>query len=478
MTFAPLALALVWLSFSGGQQGFELERLHTRAASAERARLFMDAWLLADEPARAAARLELAASTPAGGPVSAPLSPRALSRAWRTLVDSGSAGRGGELEELALSLDLRVTSGFFESREEGPGEVTTVHVRRMWEAAASGEVVVSLHWLPPPGAGEDAREVRARREPASPRAFEAAGFDMYVRPPASAPGRWQLVADLERGERRVRGVPVLVECLERAPEAIALAREALADEQQLFAPVAQGLLACALSGARLPAGLPPSLCRDILRDPLRGDHDAQPRPVELAFETSAGEARWLWSWWPARPARMAIVLLASEAELPEALFCGAMGARWTRLADQLGALLFATQLPPRGAGEAGAGALLARLLELAGLAGARLPLAVVAREHTLIDLASALQGSDELPFDALLAVWSMRGEPRLSLGSRPCLIVARDGPAQLERGASGASWVSGEPFALLAEPLLAEQARSWLPQALGLEGSREGGERR
>ncbi len=472
------ALALASLPARAARQGFDHERLHEQAVIAERARLLLDAWLLAGEAARASAQRELERLTPAGAPSSAPLSARAMTGAWRALGNRQPASEAGELQELADALDLRVTPGFFASRAEGPGEVTTVRLRLLWDAPVSHGLMVSLVWLPPSEGAAGAEPVRARREPASARAFEGAGFEMYIRPPVSAPGMWRLVAELEQGERRARGVPVPVECLAAAPELIALAREALADEQRLFVPIAQGLLASALSGARLPAGLEPSLCRQILRDPLRGDQRAQPRPVEVAFQTSTGEERWIWSWFPPQPARIAIVILVPDAEPPEALFAGVMGERWVRVGTELRAPLFASHLPPRGANGRDARAVLERLAELAELAGSRLPLALVARNHTLGDLAIALAGVGQPPFDALLAAWSIRGEPRAPFGGLPSLFVARDGPPQPQRTATGVLWVAGERFALLAEPLLVDQARAWLAQVLEPGAPREDGERR
>ena len=96
--------------------------------------------------------------------------------AWRVLTgreESGPEDTRNELQGLADALDLMPVPGFFAARTDGPGELVTVAVRRLWPAPVPARLAVSLWWLPPEGRG--GREpVRARREPATAEAFLAA----------------------------------------------------------------------------------------------------------------------------------------------------------------------------------------------------------------------------------------------------------------------------------------------------------------
>jgi hypothetical protein len=109
---------------------------------------------------------------------------------------------------LARAIDLRVTPGAFESRVDGMGEAMTVHLTRRNAALPEGDSVVSLYWVAP-----DGTESRARSEMIPAGAFAAGSFEMFIRPPASGPGSWELVCDVGLGEDAGRSRSVGVECL-------------------------------------------------------------------------------------------------------------------------------------------------------------------------------------------------------------------------------------------------------------------------
>jgi len=111
-------------------------------------------------------------------------------------------------QALADVLTLRVVPGAFESRSEGLGEATTVHLTRTMDVAVEGDPILSLYWSGPNG-----EELRARRE-VIPQAIVKSGIvEMFIRPPKSAPGAWRLVCEVGMGEAARRGLPVAVDCV-------------------------------------------------------------------------------------------------------------------------------------------------------------------------------------------------------------------------------------------------------------------------
>lgn len=450
--------------------GYDPQGLHAEAVLAERTRLFLDAWIQADDVERARARGLLASLRRSGAPASAPPSLPALTRAWRSLEgpqgEAGNAAVAG-LAALADALDLRAVPGFFAAREQGLGEVVTVAVRRLWAVPTPARLVVTLWWLPPAGA-EGAVELRARSEPATAQAFEGAGFEMFVRPPASAPGTWSLVAELEQEGVRVRGVPVPVECLPDPPAAIGLAREVLDDPRALRA-VAQGLLACARSGARLPAGLLPSQGTALLQARMRARPGMQPQPIALAFRGKDGREHWAWAWLPAEPPCAVLLLLAPQHEPAEAVFQGELGRLWRAAAHDLSALVLSAHLPRAGVSAEDAPQVLERLRAAAEELVGKLPLVLVSRGDALDALHPALVAGAS-GCDALIATTPREGEPRAVYGGLSALILAPGGPAGPTATGSGVEWVLGEGVPLLDDPRLAELAASWLPAVLPRAG--------
>ncbi|MCB9913762.1 MAG: hypothetical protein H6828_01275 [Planctomycetes bacterium] len=177
---------------------------HLEAVRAERVAELRAAYAEAAPERRSAAEAALLAGVDPGRPALRPPDFDALARARRALL--GEAAPAPALDELAESLDLRVVPGCFAARAEGRGEATTVAVTQLWRAPGR-DADVTLWWT----RGEE-RE-RARSEPVAAASF-AAGFEMYVRPPVSTPGRWALVAELRAGDASAWSRPVAVECVD------------------------------------------------------------------------------------------------------------------------------------------------------------------------------------------------------------------------------------------------------------------------
>lgn len=469
-----LALALQ-AAAQGPLAGFDPALEHADAVRAERAQLALDAWEGATDAQRAVAREILQrmrrSNAPAAAPPPLPAIHAAMS-ALRAQDEASEQAADVALAELAASLDVRATPGFFSAREEGEGELITVRVSRLWPARVESAVVVNLWWLAsadlPPRAGGEL----ARSEPATPAAFEDAGFDLFVRPPRSpASASWSLVVELVRGDSKALSLPVKVQCVGDAPAALGLARDTL-EELGPNRPLGQALLASGLSGARLPVGLSTSQVVELLQSPPPLRPGTLPRPLELAFRESNGRERWIWAWMPVEPVQSALVLLAPQGEPPEAVLAGARGERWRAAARKLSALLISTPLPRPGAEGSSATEVLARVQAVVQGIAADLPIAMVARGDALDALHPALQAGAR-PCSVLIAATPREGEPRLDYGELPALILAPGGPDEITELPSGAAWVRGETLLWLDELRLPELAAQWFERAFA---RRAGGE--
>jgi len=471
-----LALALQ-AAAQGPLAGFDPLLEHADAVRAERAQLALDAWDRASDEQRAAARELLQRTRRSNAPAAAPPPLPAIHAAWMALRAADGAQQAtadAGLDDLAAALDLRATPGFFSAREEGEGELITVRVERLWPARVESTVQVNLWWLqnadwPPAASGEPARS-----EPATPAAFDGAGFDLFVRAPRSPAGtRWWLALQLVRGEAQAWSLPVPVSCVSDAPAVLGVAREAL-EEPGPARALARALLATALTGARLPVGLSPSDVVELLSSPPPLRPGALPRPLELAFREPSGRERWIWAWMPVEPVQRALVLLAPQGEPPEAVFSGQRGERWRAAAHSLSAFLIATPMPRLGGQGTSAADVLARVQAVVQGIGPDIQIALVARGDALDTLHLALKAGAR-PCSALIAVTPRAGEPRLEYGELRTLVLAPGGPEEIGELPSGVAWVRGEPLLWLDELRLPELAAQWFDQVLQ-PAQRSGGE--
>jgi len=306
--------------------------------------------------------------------------------------------------------------------------------------------------------------VQARREPATPSAFEGDGFEMYVRPPVSQPGAWRLQVELELDGKHARGVAVPVPCLAEPGEAVGLARERL-DGEGPARELARGLLATARSGARLPAGLAPAETLELLHDPRGARPGPRPRPLELGFRDRDGRERWTWGWMPVEPPHAVLVLLVPSHQPPQVVLEGVLGPRWRATAKDLSALLLSASLPRAATDAEELAACLERLHALAVELVGEVPVVLVARGDALEAVQRGL-ASTSAPFAALIGVTPRGGPPAAASAGPPSLLVAADGPAEVTALEGSTWWVGGEREVLLDDPLLPALATGWLPSRL------------
>ena len=212
-TIALLCLTLPLAAFQNvSRKSLEYEE-HLRAVRTERTLRFQSAWGQADDGLREEAEGALQRLRARGAPLGSRPSLGALAEATRVLegrLSDGASETRRELIELADSIDLHVVPGAFEAASSGRGEYVVARVYRLYGAAPSTDIVMTLYWVSPEG-----EETRARRETVARDAFLPPGFDMYLRAPLAEPGAWQLVAEVASDAHRdgVRGEPVPVECV-------------------------------------------------------------------------------------------------------------------------------------------------------------------------------------------------------------------------------------------------------------------------
>ena len=216
---------------------------------------------------------------------------------------------------LARAIDLRVTPGAFESRVEGMGEAMTVHLTRRSAALPEGDSVVSLYWVAP-----DGTESRARSEMIPAGAFAAGSFEMFIRPPVSEPGSWELVCDVGLGEDVGRSRSVGVECLNE----LNARREAL-----------KNLPRQELSGWT-PLKALEALCVRGIRHPVLGASEL----LELAERGSSGaltavrlESGLEFHLADSPQAKGSLVIAGGSTYSPLELAAGVCGEAWERFAE-------------------------------------------------------------------------------------------------------------------------------------------------
>jgi hypothetical protein len=266
-------------------------------------------------------------------------------------LDAALRALGGQQESaltreaiLADALALRVVPGAFESRTEGLGEATTVSLTRTRDVLISGDPILSLFWI-----GPDGEEQRARRE-VIPRALVISGaVELFIRPPLSAPGTWQLVCEVGLGETARRGLAVDVDCVAD----LGARREALAARprtERVGWTAERALEELCLGGLRHPVLGARAL--------LKLAEDREVGAVRAEVHGGAMECQIA----PSGEASGTLVLVGGSSFSPIELLCGAAGAAWRSYAEAEGLRVIALDLPLSAGG--GRISLAERLAEL------------------------------------------------------------------------------------------------------------------
>jgi hypothetical protein len=428
---------------------------HARCVASERILDFLAAYATASGERRSAAEAVLARHRPEGAGVATLPKLEAILEATATLAARPAAAgdeteaRRADLERIAVALDLAPSPGAVESASEGLGAYVTVRVRPIVPLDVTEAFSLALYWIAPDGG-----ETRARREPVEPGVVGASGFEMYLRAPLSGPGRWRLVAELERGGVAVRGRPVDVDCVADLGLRIegVLAPDAGTGEARAY--LARALADHVRQGSRTAACLSPGEMLAALESGLeRAAAAGTPVPVERAFTDVAGVEHWMWSWKPPGELARAILIASPLAETPDAPLSGALGAAWRAAAERVRAELLATHLPLDAVATR---SLLARVRERAG----KRELVVVTRGDSLARLQIAMPTGDPSLADALVASTVIAStSPAHPLAPLPRLVVA---PAADRASGPGFEGVAGASFALLNDPALPGLAAAWI----------------
>ena len=343
------ALSLCWPSAAHSQaQGPAVgdslaQRLVLRAAAlrVERERALLEHYAAAPESLRARADEILRAGRDPRRARRGPLNLSTIAAAQRVLQGNEPGPEFVAWADLVDSLDLSVVPGLFAAREEGLGEALTVVFHSLWEGSIErepeGGIEASLYWVSPAG-----ERRRARSEPVSLSALRE-GFEMYIRPPASAPALWSLVFELRTFAGVVASAPVVVECVgelaalrsSAAPLRVSL-RELLERRDELRE---RGLRRA--SGLSLSAWS--SACEGAA--PQLAPRPYEPRSAEGEGPPAFGDVTmWEVAAPGAAPART-YLLLAGSMEHPTDLLTGAVGRSWARVAEAQGARVLAARVP-------------------------------------------------------------------------------------------------------------------------------------
>lgn len=308
-----------------------------RALREEREVPVLETWQALDDPGRARLVGTLDQGVDPRRSRKRPLPMEFLSRAWRGQAQASEDGARAPWLDMVDSVDLRVLPGVFNARSEGRGEPMTVRLTSIWDSLADQtekhDLPVRLIWHSPTG-----EETVARQEVAGIEHFEE-GFDMYIRPPASGPGLWELTLEVETPAGRVESLPVSVECVADLP----------------------GLVQ-RLEGER-PPGLAQALGRrlDLLREygirVASGTSIADwvealeaPRPEALGLQPISGEevgvpGEVFWQLRRTEQVRGVLLVLVNRDESPADLFRGPRLDAWSALAEEQGLLLLAGHVP-------------------------------------------------------------------------------------------------------------------------------------
>lgn len=211
--------ALLLLVSSGRVQDLdalvELSIKHRRAVQVERERQLLEVYERSTPQQRGSQRGIVESHLRESRSRRGPLPLVAVSHATRVIELADVESEGAGWYELIDSVDPRLVPGAFASRTEGFGEAMTVRFESLWDAAPMAEpeggAEAVLYWVSP-----DGDEQVARREPVTVAAFRD-GFEMYIRPPASRAGMWQLVLEVRTEQARARSLPIPVECVDGLP---------------------------------------------------------------------------------------------------------------------------------------------------------------------------------------------------------------------------------------------------------------------
>lgn len=213
-TAAPLLVgSMLAAAPSQGLQSDPILERHLRNTYLERKLAFEQAWDAADGARRARVRAVFEHRASVGLPALYRLSARDLTDLVAVL--EGAAQRPDQIplaRRLAESLDVRLIPGAFSATRGDRGDEVIARVLPLYARLVAAElpewVQLTLFWVGPGG-----RELKARSEPVHRAALELPGFEMYFHAPASEPGTWHLVPEVEVGEAVARGRPVPVECV-------------------------------------------------------------------------------------------------------------------------------------------------------------------------------------------------------------------------------------------------------------------------
>ena len=460
LLLVPLLFAT---SIAGGQvegEGYLVHRgTHLSAVRSERERALLEAYHEADAEGRAAVDTILLEGR---GPRARELEPPSLA----VLASAAGALSGVPADPvlrtwqaLADSIDLRVTPGAFEGREEGRGEYTTVHFSKLWEVGIDGELEIVLLWI-----SGDGLEVQARRERVPEESLRD-GFEMYIRPPVSGAARWQLVAELHTSAGVVRTVGVPVDCVPRLEER----RAALQAADSTFLPPLKKSLASRLRpllvyGVRDNDALP---LEDWFALGSGQTVDAPLRPLVLPEFGDGLVDVWELSPRSEKPSTEAVLILTSRDEHPTDLLVGASREVWSAFQDRTGRRVLAAALPNPSTVGPGASLFFDHLRGALGIEH----LVVIASWENGMLLPYSLKLGEDHGVDALVlaATPAARVAPRRPLGI-PLLLVdsaaKEDGRARGE-GPAGGPWtrVSLTQPALFSALKIPELVAEWLDES-------------
>lgn len=430
-------------------------------ARGERAAALEQAWIESSAAARRAARRAMQAARPSGAGLLAGPSLDELTRGWRALRAVPSSGgeqaapsaSAADLQRQVDALDLRVVPAHFRSRaadREGElGEAMTVYLAPLGGLPPPRSSVATLWWI-----GPDGTELRARREEIGAEAFSLPGFEMYLRPPHSAPGRWRLVLELEQGGQRARGWPVDVECI---ADAGALAPRAGADAQFL----AECWSARERLGLRLPVGLSSAHLRALAEGRTeRGTW----RPLCAHRAAAPGPREWAWGACEAPTVRGLLVAVLGPNAAAERWAAGPAGQAWRALARARQWAVAALAVDSSCQGPALTQAFAALQASFAAEPGAaELPCTVLLEGAATGLVQSALLGEARRPFQVAICAGELtRGDPEQVLPGTTRLVFAPGGASDLPEQTGECTWVEAEEPLFLDLARLPALAERWL----------------
>jgi len=434
---------------------------HKRVVLAERVANFMREYAAASEDARKRVDTLIEKARPVGAGVMwypgfdvFAHALRDLRRGPKPSAAENQAVRD-EFDEVAAAFDLVVVPGCFAPRSEGVGEALTVRVRTLFPAFAAKDFTCALEWL-----GADGVAQPARRETIESAVLRENGFEMFIHAPLSKPGWWTLRANVARdGDPTVPGTsaPVAIQCVNDLEARFKAASERAVADQPGRARLLRGIDLLRLHGLRSSACLSAEselFAAETWTD--AGPPVGVPVPLEIAFTDGMAVSHWMWSIRPPAETARTILLLAPAAEAPDAVFAGAIGAEWIKVAGRHDAELFSTHLPLDATLME---AMLGRVRERA-----KGELLIVARGDAFGRLQAALYVKRQTPpFDAIVISSNIVGQdPSTVLAGVTRLLVAPGDTTKSSDKTGTLTWVEGSWLPLLNEPRLPRLVDDWL----------------